>query len=160
MKWGDIKARLNGATLGPIGVQWIPKPSDEEIARRVIHFLEDRRVLFNDYAWEEPSHCIDSVVEIRRVLTDEIRLLPADSDILNSLRVMRASCRKFLDRVHIERSRMVHLYGRGEFAFHSALGELRGGIGPQVALLSSHFQIDIEDELAKTLPLEDSDASM
>jgi hypothetical protein len=41
------------------------------------------------------------------------------------------------------------------FGFYSALGELRGAIGPKVALLAATYKIDVEDELARTFPIED-----
>jgi hypothetical protein len=72
MKWKGAANRLNGLSIASLGVQWSPKPTDSEVARRVIRFLEDRRVLYNDYAFEEPGHCIQSVVEIRRFLTEEM----------------------------------------------------------------------------------------
>jgi len=156
MKWKEIANRLNGLTLGPIGLQWTAKPSDREVAARVIHFLEDRRILYNDCAWEEPSHCVSSVLEIRHFLTSEIMTLKDQSDILGPLRVMRAACRKFLDQMQIGQGRGVPLHRHmGSYEFYGALGEFRGAIGPQVALLAGHFKIDVENELAKTLPLED-----
>jgi hypothetical protein len=102
MKFTEIASRLNGFTLGPFGAQWTPKPSDVEIARRTIRFLEDRRILYNECAHEEATHCVESVLEIRRVLTDEIKCLGDSSDLLGPLRVMRAACRKFLDRMQYD----------------------------------------------------------
>ena len=129
---------------------------DAEVARRVLRSLEDRRVLYNDYAWEEPGHCVHSVLEIRRFLTDEITGLKDASDLLGPLRVMRAACRKFLDRMQQDGEQRVRLHhGHDSFGFYSALGEFRGAIGPQVALLAAHYEIDVENELAQTLPIED-----
>jgi hypothetical protein len=157
MKFTEIASRLNGFTLGPFGAQWTPKPSDVEIARRTIRFLEDRRILYNECAHEEATHCVESVLEIRRVLTDEIKCLGDSSDLLGPLRVMRAACRKFLDRMQYDRGSRIQLhYGWEGDRFYSTLGEFRGAIGPQVALLAVHYRIDVEDELAKVLPLEDA----
>lgn len=158
MRWNEAANRVNGFTIGVVGTQWTPKPTDSEVARRVIRFLEDRRVLYNDYAWEEPSHCVESVLEIRRFLTDEITKQGDDGDLLAPLRAMRAACRKFLDAVQRDGGRRVHLSsGMGSFGFFSALGEFRGAIGPQVALLAGHYKIDIENDLARTLPAVDGE---
>jgi hypothetical protein len=62
MKWKEIANRLNGFSIASVGVQWTPKPTDSEVARRVIRFLEDRRVLYNDYAWEVPERPSDRPV--------------------------------------------------------------------------------------------------
>jgi hypothetical protein len=156
MKWKEAANRLNGISIASVGVQWTPKQTDSEVARRVIRYLEDRRVLYNDFAFEEPSHCIDSVLQIRGFLTEEIGRLADGSDLLGPLRVMRAACRKFMDRMQQEGGRHVRLhFGSDAFGFYSALGEFRGGIGPQVALLAVSYKIDVEDDLARTLPLQD-----
>ena len=156
MTWKEVANRLNGFTIGPFGAQWSPKPTDAEVARRVLRFLEDRRVLYNDYAWEEPGHCIESVLEIRRFLTGEITALKEESDLLVPLRIMRAACRKFLDAMQCDGGRRVHLHhGHESFGFYSALGEFRGAIGPQIALMAVQYKVDVESELARTLPLED-----
>ena len=156
MKWVEIVSRLNGLSLGPLGAQWTAKPSDTTVALRAVRFLEDRRVLYNNYAWENPDHCVNSVLEIRRFLTAEIADLTDTSDLLGPFRVMRAACRKFLDRTQPGR-RLIRSHGVDSFEFYSALGEFRGAIGPQVALLATHYKIDVENELARTLPLADQE---
>ena len=104
------------------------------------------------------EHCIESVLEIRRFLTATISDLPDKSDLLGSLRVMRAACRKFLDSMQQHSGRRIHLDGgMKSFSFHSALGEVRGALGPQIAVLATHYRIDVEGELAKVLPFEDSE---
>jgi hypothetical protein len=157
MKFTEIASRLNGLTLGIFGAQWVAKPSDTEIARRVIRFLEDRRILYNDCAHEEPAHCVESVLEIRRVLTQEIGNLGENSDLLVPLRAMRAACRKFLDDMQWDNDRRVRLHHEWEAnRFYSTLGEFRGAIGPHVATLAACYSVDIEGDLARVLPFEDS----
>lgn len=156
MRWSEAASRVNGVTIGIVGAQWTPKPTDTEVARRVLRFLEDRRVLYNDFAWEEPGHCIESVLEIRRFLTEEIAHQGDDGDLLPPLRAMRAACRKFLDGMQQDGGRRIHFGpGMASFGFFSALGEFRGAIGPQVALLAGNYKIDIENDLARTLPVQD-----
>lgn len=96
MRFTEIVNRLNGISCPIFGVQWTPPVLDVTVARRVIGFLEDRRVLYNPFAWEEPGHCVDSVLDIRRFLTSEIGDLPPDSDLVPRLKALRSACRKFL----------------------------------------------------------------
>lgn len=53
-------------------VNWEKVPGDEEVARRVITFLEDRRVLFGMRHMEDEQYCVDSANQIRHFLTDQL----------------------------------------------------------------------------------------
>lgn len=157
MKFSEIVHRLNGVSCPVFGVSWTPTASDVQVARRIIRFLEDRRVLYNDYEWEVPEHCIQSVLEIRRFLTTELGNLKEGSGLVAQIRSMRAACRKFLDD-------LAHETGpRGRHRFSSphkldtALGELRSSFGAVIAPLAVQYGIDVEDELATILPAEDVD---
>lgn len=109
MKFREITSRLTGISSPIFGVSWNPAPAEVTIARRVIAFLEDRRVLYADESIEVPSHCASSVIELRRYLTSEIQALP-DGELSSSLRAMRAACRKFLESVD-DRDGIVIRYG-------------------------------------------------
>jgi hypothetical protein len=39
-----------------------------------------------------------------------------------------------------------------DYWFGEALGELRAGVGLQLAIIAASYGLDIEDELARTLP--------
>jgi hypothetical protein len=43
-----------------------------------------------------------------------------------------------------------------DYWFGEALGELRAGIGLQVAIIAASFGLDVEDDLARTLPEPDA----
>jgi len=97
----DEKRRLNGFTIPVVGagVQWEHLDTARPSARRTLTFLADRRVLFNPYWQEEAGHCVASVLEVRRFLTEEIGLLGDDVVLIPHLEAMRAACRRFLDQV-------------------------------------------------------------
>ena len=59
-----------------------------------MRFLEDRRVLYNPFAWEEPGHCVDSVLLGN--------LPPTTSELAPYLKAIRGACRKFLDAMQDE----------------------------------------------------------
>ena len=100
----DFFKRVNGFSLStPIvgaGIQWDNQQhySAERIAREVIVFLEDRRVLYTEQQFETLRYCIDSIIQIRSRLTDFIIKLPLSknendiSDLEICLREMRTAC--------------------------------------------------------------------
>ncbi len=156
MKFKEIANRLTGFSVPFGGVSWQPTELEITAARRVIAFLEDRRVLYSPHEFEVPAHCVQSIIEIRHFLTSEIGKL-GDSEFASSLRAMRAACRRFLDRVGTDGQAVL----QGNFAFwtfSSALGEMRGTFGVQLATIAVKFRLDIEDRLAAILPAEDSDS--
>lgn len=160
MKFREIASRLTGISSPIFGVSWNPPAAEVTIARRVIAYLEDRRVLFVDDALEVPEHCVASVLEVRRHLTSEIQQLP-DGDLSSSLRAMRGACRKFLEMVD-ERGDIVVRYGmhRGHWAswrFGGALGELRGVFGVHIAKIAAQHGLDVEDDLSRILPASDAE---
>jgi len=75
MRYQEIAARLTGFSVPLFGVSWDPPEPDVAIARRVLAFLEDRRVLYNAYHLEVEEQCAHSVTEIRHFLTNEIGAL-------------------------------------------------------------------------------------
>ena len=155
MKFKEIARRLTGFSSPIFGVSWSPSESDTNVAKRVIAELEDRRVLYNPSEMEIPNHCVQSVIEIRRMLSKEIGVLSKDSNLSNSLRAMRAACRKFLDSVTTDKRIVQFGASTGHFAswqFNGAVGELRGVFGIHIAQIATQHGLDIEDDLAKIIP--------
>lgn len=160
VRFTEIVNRLNGISCPVFGVQWTPPVLDVTVARRVMRFLEDRRALYNPFAWEEPGHCVESVLGIRRLLTEGLGNLPPTSELSPHLRAIRSACRKFLDVMQDEqggRRVRLHYHGSDSFGFYSAPGEFRGAIGPHVAAIAVQYGIDVEDDLARVLPAADGD---
>lgn len=156
MKFFEIASRLTGISTPLGGVSWEASEATVSVARRVIAFLEDRRVLYVPDELEVPSRCVQSILDIRRFLTTELGKLAADSEFASSLRAMRAACRKFLDQTDA-REHNVTLYANrpghwASWTFYSALGEMRGTFGVHLAQIAAHFKLDIEDGLASILP--------
>ena len=84
MKFKEILARLTGFSVPVFGVSWNPPEPEVQKARRVITQLEDRRVLCNASELEVPAHCVQSVIEIRRMLSAELETLDATSELTAS----------------------------------------------------------------------------
>jgi len=87
---------MTGFSSPVFDLNWQPPVPDVTIARRMIAFLEDRRVLYEPYEVEVPERCIGSVIRIRDFLTNLIGDHAMGKDLEDSLRNMRAACRKFM----------------------------------------------------------------
>ncbi len=161
MKFKEITKRLTGISSPIFGVSWDPKNTSIDVARRIISFLEDRRVLYNPSEMEAPHHCVQSVLEIRNFLTGQIPQT-IEKDLVDSLKALRVACRKFLDSVGSREDIVPFGNQRGHWAsweFNGAVGELRGAFGIHIAKIAVMYGLDIEDNLSKILPeKEGSDA--
>jgi hypothetical protein len=157
MKFKEIATRLTGFSVPVFGVSWQPPEPEIAVSRRVLAFLEDRRVLFNPYHLEAEDQAIHSVVEIRKFLTTEIGQLTGDSKLGEHLRAIRAACRKFLDAMGpgSRRPSRAPWYGPGEPELFTHLGELRASIGLRIAAIAVMHGLDVEGELARALPAAD-----
>lgn len=160
MRFDAIRRRLTGLSCPVFGVSWNPPEPRRDAARRVVAFLEDRRVLYAPEQMEIAHHCVESVLDIRRFLTGELQQ-PVEPDALTiGLRAMRAACRKFLDVVGADEDIVRYGYHQGHWAswvFNGALGELRGVFGVHLAQIAVEYGLAIEDELAAILPGEEED---
>jgi hypothetical protein len=144
--------RLTG--LGGFGfqVEWENLDGDAEVARRVVTFLEDRRLLYSYLDMEDAVHCIRSVLAIREFLTNELASRSVGRSLGTSLRAMRTGCRAFLEkagpdgRVFREESRI------GIHPFDVALGELRALFGMQLTLVVAAYDLDVEPDLRALMP--------
>ena len=108
---------------------------------------------------EQPSHCVASVLDMRRFLTHELGKLAPNEPLAGNLQAMRAACRKFLNDADDERGPHGFLadpvryrWSLGSWTFLAALGDLRTTIGLHVALIAVRNGLDVEDDLAAILP--------
>jgi hypothetical protein len=74
MHYTEIASRLTGISRPIFGVSWNPPEAEVTAAKRILAFLEDRRVLYNPTEMEIPHHCQVSVLETRRFLTHDDHL--------------------------------------------------------------------------------------
>lgn len=160
----QILNRLTGISTPVFGVSWEPSVSDVDAARRVIVFLEDRRVLYVPYAVEHAPECIVSVIEIRRFLTEVIGVGGLAEQFEEHLRAMRAAARQFLTDMGVRHEREdfwipASRYGIGhdEWVLNQALGEMRARFGVHIAQIAVMHDLSIEEPLAAALPPEAED---
>jgi len=154
LKFSELTTRLTGFSTPVFGMSWTPPVNECNVAKRLVVFLEDRRVLFADYCMEYGPWVDQSVLEIRKELTELLSACPESQTLGGAIRAMRAACRKFLDTSNTA--------ARGRFHFleperWQALGELRAVIGLHLARLCLAYGIDLEPQLASILPAQDNE---
>ena len=109
--FNKIAHRLTGIPTPIFGVSWNPPPDRRDIVRRLVAFLEDRRVLYQPYQLEQGPWVSDSVLEIRRELTDILKVAPEDRELIDPLLAVRAACRKYLNDTDPHARRVHRPYG-------------------------------------------------
>lgn len=155
MKHTEILNRLTGLSCPLFGVSWNPPESQRSLARKIIIFLEPRRVLYSAYEYESVCPCIQSVTEIKNYLTAELPGIDDSSDLNSYVRAMRNACNKFLNKCPDRKEFRCHACENGNidnWIFTSALGELRGVFGIMIGQIAAAYGLDVEDDLALIIP--------
>ena len=156
----ETARRITGISTPVGGVQWTdPGPSEAEVVRRFLIFLEDRRVLFNPFQLEIESQVEHSIHQIRKECTKALQSLPSAAPACDAIRSIRGACRVFHDEQHEEFPHFDGDFhaGRGRPGFFVALGAFRATVGYQVAILAGRHNIDLEGDLASILPQQDTE---
>ena len=157
MTFKEIASRITEFSFPLFGVSWNPSKPEIEVARKVITFLEDRRVLFVVYELESPSHCAESIVKIREFLTEQLFNLVTKSELAITLRAMRSTCRRFLNAIQTQYyfNRSNRDFGMGEqIHFYNAMGELRATMGVLIGKILVMHGLDFEGQLTEIIPFE------
>jgi len=144
--------RPTGAGGFGFSVNWEKVPGDEEVARRVITFLEDRRLLFGKRHMEDEMDCVHSAIEMRHFLTGELSRAKAGKSLAECIRAIRTALRAFADAAGPGAINFRHRTAVQADEFSLALGELRSRVGLQIALIADQYGIEVEDSLAQILP--------
>ncbi len=135
MEYKKILKNITGISTPLFGVQWNPPSVDSDVARVIIVFLEDRRVLYGSED-RGADYCRQSVEQIRGMLTQKIPLLSGNKD------VQKVGARGF---PNLEGPVQKSILKR-------ELLKLREVSGMVVGSLAVSYGIDVEDELASIIP--------
>jgi len=157
---GDTARRITGISTIFGGFQWTdPGPPQREKVRHFIVALEDRRALFNPGYLEVRDQVIHSLSQIREICTEALKGLGEKDFAVVPIKAIRAACRRFQDDANLDfrnYSAGHHHHDHADLGFFVALGALRATVGQQIAMLSAHYDIEINGELALILPEPDT----
>jgi hypothetical protein len=153
-----VKVKGGSFSVLGMGINWERTAGDEKIAKTVIIFLEDRRLLFGNHHMEDEAHCVSSALECRTFLTTQIAETEPRKPLETTLKSMRAAFRQFVERGgphghNFQHHRFMHEAD----PFSLALGDLRTQVGEQLARIAWRYNIEIDDDLARILPPEDDE---
>ncbi|MGK9003728.1 DUF6650 family protein [Citrobacter europaeus] len=150
MHYKDILKHISGISCPLFGIQWNPPTYSSDIAREIVLFLENKRVLFNFPQNEVINICILSANEIRVELVNQQKKTN-DTKLNEVIRKMLYCTRDFVNKAE-----QISL-GTNTVVMQSMLErELLGyrrKMGNLIAILSVRYGIDVGDELAVILPL-------
>ena len=155
MKFAELANKLTGISCPVFGISWNPTETQRSIARRIIIFLEARRVLFGDYGDEALCQCIESVTKIKEYLSSELPAIDDGSELNGYVRSMRKACNKFLScfpRNMQDKCKCCKKGNQEYWYFVSTVGELRGVFGIMIGQIAKTYGLDVEDDLARIIP--------
>lgn len=151
MEYKKILKNITGVSTPFFGIQWNPPVVESDVAKEIIVFLEDRRVLYGPEEREGADYCRQSVELIREMLTEKMPRLSGNDEINKLLRALRTQCRRFCDEIgapnFTKLARPVQMS-----ILKRELEKLRLVAGKVVGALSVSYGIDVEDELATIIP--------
>jgi len=137
---------LTGISCPIFGVSWTSPEDERQQVGQYLAFLEDRRVLFDDYCYEDKSYVNLSIIEIRKETTTLIgKHLAAEAQ--DSLRAIRAACRDYLSTSDTRKRSRCDMAGTW-----SRLGQLRSLVGVHIARLCTIYGIKVEQQLLSIFP--------
>ena len=93
MDYKKITSRITGISVPLFGISWNPVDEEKRAARDLLHFLEDRRVLYYPDEREGADYCRQSVEEIRKELTRSLKSFTGTNgaDVVKQIQKFRRS---------------------------------------------------------------------
>lgn len=164
-KWRRGANKITGFSTPFGGVQWEPATLDGEVARTVLTFFEDRRVLFAPHRLETNEHSVNSVLEIRHFLTKILVAGGISEELYNRLDKIRIACQIFMSRLGITAygdpsaakiiMNMVNRSGRRRH-LDNELERLRKIVREQLRSMIAEYKLKPQGPLAKALGYSDT----
>jgi hypothetical protein len=97
LKERELAARLVGISTPVGGIDWEPPAEERERAKQVLTYLAEQRVLWDPYDITIGSFVTESILDMRKRLSHDLKDVPGDSVVGEDLLAMQAACRMFWD---------------------------------------------------------------
>jgi hypothetical protein len=151
---GQWTARLTGFSTPLFGASWQAPTAERDVAAQLLARLEDRRVLYSPSEAEVPHHCAQSVIDIRRMLSDALATLGGKGVLADHIRAMGSASRRFLDRIGSDYNAMREGGHYLSWEFLDALGQMRALFGVHLAMIAARYDLDVQGTLRDIIPAE------
>lgn len=146
------RIRLNGFGLpwGAGSVQWEYVQSNKDLARRVVVFLEDRRVLTGNphRDLEDADFARLSADSIRNFMTAEIFNVKDGGELEAAFKSIRNACKAFVDGAGTHSIK----YQNDARYFHAMLTSMRQTVGQELGWLAEDYGIKLTPEVQAIVP--------
>ncbi|GAA4960596.1 hypothetical protein [Kineococcus glutinatus] len=146
------KPRLTGVGGGnafaSASLSWEYVASNKDLARRVVIYLEDRRVLTEARTREDFEECRLSANDIRHWLTLEIMNVKSGGHLEGVLKRMRSASTSFVSAA----GKDSESFKRDHSHFQACLQAYRDAVGREIGELAVHYRVDVGVELAAIIP--------
>jgi glycine cleavage system H protein len=130
--------RLTGISTPVGGVSWEFSNSEREVVRQLMIFIEDRAVLAPAPPLRDPYRLLRSVDKIAAAATEAIQQLPENSQIAETLRQLRGSCR------------LGHIDVDGQASFLFLIGAIREQVLTQLVVIADAMNLELPADLRRT----------
>lgn len=153
-----IFSRITGISTPVLGLQWNAPVRNAEYARRIISFLEDRRVLYAPWNQEIVAFATGSIEEIRDRLTELLDECGNRPKLAKPLKTMRSACRDFLTATQeiqgyvVQEAVFQEKWDPAAKKYFVELSRLRTIFGISIADIVLEFHIEVAEELAAIIP--------
>jgi len=143
--------RITNLDLYDYYVDREPDEADRVKVLEMIRFFEDKRVLYHPFRLEAPPWITDAVIVVRNKITEMLECFDTKSPTTIILLTMRGACRKYLettsgfDRKTYMRDIIIPII------------QLRTVFGLCIGKLAILYLIDVDNDLAKLIPVAEDD---
>lgn len=123
--------------------QFLTKPKDAHIAKRVLHLLEDKGVLYQPYHFENDFYVVESLKEIRNALTAIKGEIDPASTLYIIVESILSACRYYMNSTSV---------GAGQEELKFSLGALRKVVGINIRDLEKNYRLTASHHLRSIIP--------
>ena len=122
---------------------FLAQPGDARLARRVLHLLEDKGVLYQPCPSENASHVIDSLKELRTALTTIKGEIDPTSSLYIIVESIVSACRYYMNSTSA---------GATPQEIEFSIGALRKVVGINVRDLEKIYSLPVPAHLQSIIP--------